>query len=68
MKNITELRVAGIQLLADIRSGEIDTAKAAVMNNSIGKISQTIALELKYREVTKSTGPIPFLEYQGDSK
>ena len=61
MNNIKTLRNDLMQVFADLRSGEIEVKVAAEMNNTAGKIINTIRAELEYAELRKTSPDIAFL-------
>ena len=61
MSNIKTLRNDLMQVFADLRSGEIEVKVAAEMNNTAGKVINTIRAELEYAELRKTSPDIAFL-------
>lgn len=61
MNNIKTLRNDLMQVFADLRSGEIEVKVAAEMNNTAGKVINTIRAELEYAELRKAPPCIEFL-------
>lgn len=64
MKNINELRNELTKLYGDIKTGDVDVKKAKEMNNSAGKIINSVKAELEYAELRKEKPEIGFLNYQ----
>jgi len=62
MKNITELRNDLSALFDQIKEGSIDVKQAAEMNNTAGKIINTLKAQLEYAELRKESPSIPFLD------
>lgn len=64
MKSIKELRDNLATLFDQIKSGETDVKHAAEMNNTAGKIINSLRVELEYAELKKTTPSISFMDYQ----
>lgn len=64
MKSIKELRDNLATLFDQIKSGETDVKHAAEMNNTAGKIINSLRVELEYAELRKITPSISFMDYQ----
>lgn len=64
MKSIKELRDNLANLFDQIKSGETDVKHAAEMNNTAGKIINSLRVELEYAELRKITPSISFMDYQ----
>lgn len=64
MKTINELRDELLGLYGDIKAEAVDVKKAAEMNNTAGKIIQSVKAELEYAALRKVEPVIPFLDYQ----
>ncbi|PTR17470.1 hypothetical protein C8R31_101634 [Nitrosospira sp. Nsp2] len=62
MKNITELRAQLSTLFADLKSGSIDVKIASEMNNTAGKIINSLKVELDYAAQRKEEPSIEFLK------
>ena len=62
MKDIKSLRKELTKVFADCKKGKIDPKIVKELNNTAGKINQTVNLQLKYAELTKSKTKIGFLE------
>lgn len=62
MKNTTELRDELSTLFADLKSGTVDVKVAAEMNNTAGKIINTLRAELDYAAQRKEEPNIDFLK------
>jgi hypothetical protein len=60
MNNITELRSELSKLFNSLKAGEVEVKTAAEMNNSAGKIINTIKVELEYFSML---GDKPDIEY-----
>ena len=65
MKNIEQLRNELADNFNKLKAGEIEVPVASELNNTAGKMIQTVALELKQAELVQSKNPIPFLNYDG---
>lgn len=65
MKNIQQLRSELADNFNKLKSGELEVPEAAEMNNTAGKIIQTVAMELKQSEIIQSKKAVPFLSYDG---
>lgn len=63
MKTINELRVELLQLFGGIKSGEVEVKVAGEMNNTAGKIINSVKAELEYAALRKVEPSIPFLDY-----
>ena len=66
MQNINNLRNELADVFAKLKSGEIEVKTAEALNNTAGKMMNTVIAELKYRELTKSDAKINFMEYTDD--
>lgn len=62
MENIVELRADLAKLFDEIKSGEVDCKKASEMNNTAGKIINSLKVELEYAALRKVEPSIKFLE------
>lgn len=62
MKNITEMRNNLAALYSDLKSGSIEPKMASEMNNTAGKIINTLKVELVYAELRKEKPVIAFLD------
>ena len=62
MKNITEMRAQLSTLFVQIKDGAIDTKVAAEMNNTAGKIINSLKVELEYAAQRKEEPNIEFLK------
>lgn len=62
MKNVTELRTELAGLFEQLRAGAIDVKVASEMNNTAGKIINSIKVELEYNKLSKNSNKIEFLE------
>ena len=65
MSNITTLRGELYKVFQDLRSGEVDVKVAAEMNNTAGKIINTLRTELQYAELRGDPPNISFLNEGG---
>lgn len=63
MKNIEDLRNELTRLFSDIKAGSTDIKAAAEMNNTAGKIINSIKVELEYAALRKESPEIKFLDY-----
>lgn len=61
MSNITTLRNELYSAFRGLRSGEVDVKVAAEMNNTAGKIINTLRTELQYAELRGEAPNISFL-------
>lgn len=73
MRNIDTLRDQAYDVFEGLRNGTVDPKAAVEMNNAVGKIINTVKVELEYAELSKTTPNIPFLHYEkptveGDTK
>ena len=66
MKSINELRDELLKLFMDIKSGEADVKAAGEMNNTAGKIINSVKVELEYAALRKVEPVIAFLDYKAD--
>ena len=62
MKNITELRSELSKVFQELKKGEIEPKVASEMNNSAGKIINTLKVEMDYAELTGSKPDIKYLK------
>ena len=62
MKNVVNLRDNLKQLFIDLKDGRIDSKTATEMNNSAGKIINTIKLQLEYHELRGEKPTIDFMD------
>jgi hypothetical protein len=63
MKTINELRDELLQLFTDVKEGATDVKVAGEMNNTAGKIINSVKAELEYAALRKVDPVIPFLDY-----
>jgi hypothetical protein len=61
MKTIAQLREALTALFDEIKSGEVDVKVAAEMNNTAGKIINSLKVELEYASLRDEKPEITFL-------
>ena len=64
MKNINELRTNLADLFTQIKEGTVDVKVAAEMNNTAGKIIQSIKVQNEYAELRKEAPSIAFMNDQ----
>lgn len=62
MKNITELRQELVRAFDDIRCGDLDIKAAKELNNTAGKIINTVKVELECCAMRKEIPNINFLK------
>ncbi len=62
MKNMKELRNNLIELFNNIKGDNISLDKAKELNNSAGKIINTVKTEIAYQELIGTKNKIDFLE------
>ncbi len=62
MQNIVELRSKLIEVFNDIKTGEINHVQAKEMNNSAGKIINTLKTQIEYSSLRKERPSISFLD------
>jgi len=62
MNNITELRDELCKVFDALRDGTIEVKTAAEMNNTAGKIINSVRVQLEYAEINDAKTKIPFLE------
>lgn len=62
MKTITDLRSELCDTFDDLRAGNVTPKVASEMNNSAGKIINTLKIQLDYHTMTKTKPNIPFLK------
>lgn len=62
MKNITEMRQGLTVLFDELKSGVVDVKVAAEMNNTAGKIINSVKVQLEYSAQRKESPSIPFLD------
>lgn len=67
MNNVNELRKNLLKLFHEIKAGSIDVKHATEMNNTAGKIINSVKLELDYADLRKEKPHIPFVEYSKDA-
>lgn len=66
MKNINELRNNLAELFDEIKTGAVDVKVAAEMNNTAGKMINTLKVQLEYTAQKKTVPNIPFLEDEAE--
>ena len=64
MKTINELRDELLKLYGDIKDANVDVKAAAEMNNTAGKIINSVKVEMEYAALRKVAPSIPFLDYE----
>ena len=62
MKTVTDLRNELCNTFDDLKAGNITPKVASEMNNSAGKIINTMKVQLDYHTMTKTKPNIPFLK------
>ena len=62
MKNIKEVREQLTEVFKDLRDGSLEPKVASELNNSAGKIINTLKVELEYFSLRKEKPKIKFLE------
>jgi hypothetical protein len=62
MKNVNELRKELSEVFKNLKEGKTDVKVAAEMNNTAGKIINTIKVELEYAALKKAPPKIDFLD------
>lgn len=62
MKNIEEVRAELCQAFGDLRFGELEVKKAAELSNMVGKIVNTLKVELEYAHLRKEKPDIAFMK------
>jgi len=62
MKTVTDLRNELCNTFDDLKAGNITPKVASEMNNSAGKIINTLKVQLDYHTMTKTKPSIPFLK------
>lgn len=62
MNNVESLRKELSEVFAGLKSGEIKPKQAAEMNNTAGKMIQSVKVQLDYYALRKETPVIEFLK------
>jgi hypothetical protein len=62
MKNITELRDELGQVFHELRDGSLSAKEASEINNSAGKIINTLKVELEYYHLAKEKPDIKYFK------
>lgn len=62
MKNVTELRDELAKVFEGVRDKKTDPRDAAEMNNTAGKMINTLKVEIDYNMMMKNNKNIKFLE------
>ena len=62
MKNITDVRNQLAEVFAELRAGAISPKVASELNNSAGKIINSLKVELEYYSLRKEQPDIEFFE------
>jgi len=62
MKNITQLRAELSRVFSELRAGTLEAKDAAEMNNTAGKIINSIKVEIEYYAIRKEKPEIAFLD------
>lgn len=60
--NITTLRDELMNVFRDLKAGKIEPKVAAEMNNTAGKVINTVRAELQYAELKQQIPNIGFME------
>lgn len=63
MKTINELRDELLQLFGEVKVGSVDVKVAGELNNTAGKIINSVKAELEYAALRKVEPSIPFMDY-----
>lgn len=61
MKNVIDLRKELSEVFSDLRAGVIKPAEAAELNNTAGKMINSVKIELEYYNLRKEKPEIEFL-------
>ena len=61
MKTMTELRNELTKVFEQLRDGKIELKQAGEMNNTAGKVINTVRAQLEYAKLSKTTPKIDFL-------
>lgn len=61
MKTITELRSELLKTFEGLKSGEIDCKVAAEMNNTAGKVINTVKAQLEYAALRQEKPDLAFM-------
>lgn len=61
--NSNELRIFGCEVLAELRNKELHANIGKEIYNGMGKVINSVRMELEYAHITKQTPKIPFLSY-----
>ena len=67
MNNIKELRIELTSLFNDLRNGDVEVKVASEMNNSAGKIINSLKVELEYFSLLGDKPEIEFLDKDSGS-
>jgi len=67
MKNIKEVREELGKVFEGLREGNLKIPQAAEMNNTAGKIINSVKVELEYYAIRKEKPEIAFLNYSSES-
>jgi hypothetical protein len=62
MKNVTELRIELCNVFTGLRDGTTEPKVASEMNNSAGKIINTVKVQLEAAAMSGTKPNIPFLK------
>ena len=62
MKTITELRTELGKIFEGLGNGTVDVKAATEMNNSAGKMINTVKVQLEYAALRKETPKISFMK------
>ena len=61
--NSNELREFGCEVLAELRNKELHANIGKEIYNGMGKVINSVKMELEYAHITKQAPNIPFLAY-----
>lgn len=63
MNNINEMREELCKVFAGLKDGSLSAKDAKEMNNCMGKVINTIKVEIEYAQLCKTEANIPFMNY-----
>ena len=63
MNNINEMREELCKVFAGLKEGTLSAKEAKEMNNCMGKIINTLKVEIEYAQICKTEANIPFMNY-----
>jgi hypothetical protein len=64
MNNINEMREELCKVFAGLKDGSLSAKDAKEMNNCMGKVINTIKVEIEYAQLCKTEANIPFMNYR----